>query len=804
MTRSYRFGDFRLDPATRELHRGDAPVAVPPRAFDCIVYLVEHRERAVGRDELIAAVWGRTEIGDGMLGQTVLSARRALEDTGKEQHVIRTVFRFGYHWVAPVEVVEARQDEADAMPAPVPAEEPAPPPAEAPAPAAVAAKSAAVPTAPPARRASRRLSFALAAVALLGLLAVLAWRLREQASPASASGMQARGTIALVMPVTVTAGSGFDWVRLGLMDLIGARLRAAGLSVVPSDNVVALTGRAAANGNPADAPALSHATGANLVIDARAEAIGGRWRITLRTAYGRAPALQAVGESTDVLAAARIAADQLARQLGYTPAPDPAPDSERPALAELSQQIEAAILTDRLDSARALIAGATPAERALPELRLRLAQIDYQAGDLDAAAAGFGAVAEQVSAEQDPVLHGRALSSLGVIAAVRENAPLAKRHFDDAIALLRAARAPDALGKALLGRANIAGSAGHYETALEDFAEARVAFQSAGNLLALAVLDSNLATLDLHRLRYAEAEPVFERAADRFATFGMHAAELNALTAAAEMKLALLEPDAALAMEPHLRELVAQVSDPSRQRAGELTGAQILIANGRLAQAEQDLRNTLAAAERAQDRRSLGRGHALAAQLALARGLMEQAASEAEAALGHFNTSDDVREYALTARLQVAALLAAGRTADAAKGFDVLSNVAERGDNAAARVYFHLASAERSAAAGGEAGSVYKQALAEADALRIPLDLRDVVRAYADWLVRSGDLARAGAIAERVSGWAARDYDSALLQLRIQHALGDANLWRGALARARALAGERRIPDDFARLPAAP
>jgi len=183
---------------------------------------------------------------------------------------------------------------------------------------------------------------------------------------------------------------------------------------------------------------------------------------------------------------------------------------------------------------------------------------------------------------------------------------------------------------------------------------------------------------------------------------------------------------------------------------------------------------------------------------------MEQAASEAEAALDHFNASDDVREYALTARLQVAALLAAGRSADAAKGFDVLSNVAERGDNAAARVYFHLASAERSAAAGGEAGTVYKQALAEADALRIPLDLREVVRAYADWLVRSGDLARAGAIAERVSGWAARDYDSALLQLRIQHALGDTNLWRGALARARALAGERRIPDDFARLPSAP
>lgn len=105
MARFYRFEGFRLDPATRELWRGDAPVAVPPRAFNCIVYLVEHRQRAVGRDELIAAVWGKTEITDGMLGQTVLAARRAFDDTGREQHFIRTVVRLGYHWVAATEAV---------------------------------------------------------------------------------------------------------------------------------------------------------------------------------------------------------------------------------------------------------------------------------------------------------------------------------------------------------------------------------------------------------------------------------------------------------------------------------------------------------------------------------------------------------------------------------------------------------------------------------------------------------------------------------------------------------------------------
>lgn len=46
----YRFADFRLDTAARELQRDGALVALPPRAFDCLAYLIERRERAVGRE----------------------------------------------------------------------------------------------------------------------------------------------------------------------------------------------------------------------------------------------------------------------------------------------------------------------------------------------------------------------------------------------------------------------------------------------------------------------------------------------------------------------------------------------------------------------------------------------------------------------------------------------------------------------------------------------------------------------------------------------------------------------------------
>ncbi|MFA7541820.1 MAG: winged helix-turn-helix domain-containing protein, partial [Lysobacterales bacterium] len=94
----YRFRDLVLDPAARELTRDGEQVALPGRSLDCLIHLISHRERAVGRDELISAVWGRTEVTDSLLAQTILRLRRSLGDSGSEG-AIRTVARFGYRWV---------------------------------------------------------------------------------------------------------------------------------------------------------------------------------------------------------------------------------------------------------------------------------------------------------------------------------------------------------------------------------------------------------------------------------------------------------------------------------------------------------------------------------------------------------------------------------------------------------------------------------------------------------------------------------------------------------------------------------
>ncbi|MEK0265952.1 winged helix-turn-helix domain-containing protein [Stenotrophomonas rhizophila] len=91
----------------RELSRSGERLALPLKSLECVVYLVTHRERAVGRDELVSAVWGRADVSDTVITQTMRRARKALDDAGDRQTMIRTVPGFGYRWAAPVEEVDA-------------------------------------------------------------------------------------------------------------------------------------------------------------------------------------------------------------------------------------------------------------------------------------------------------------------------------------------------------------------------------------------------------------------------------------------------------------------------------------------------------------------------------------------------------------------------------------------------------------------------------------------------------------------------------------------------------------------------
>ena len=118
----YFFSDHTLDTARRELRRGPEIIAVEPQVFDLLVYLAENPDRVVTKDDLIASVWGGRIVSDSTLTSRINAARKAVQDTGDEQRVIRTVARKGIRLVCPVTTRQAAEaiphDPRTALPLP--------------------------------------------------------------------------------------------------------------------------------------------------------------------------------------------------------------------------------------------------------------------------------------------------------------------------------------------------------------------------------------------------------------------------------------------------------------------------------------------------------------------------------------------------------------------------------------------------------------------------------------------------------------------------------------------------------------
>ena len=73
-----QFGRFRLDTANECLWRGDEQIALSPRPFAVLRYLVEHPSRLITHDELLDKLWPDTFVQPQVLRTYVLELRRIL------------------------------------------------------------------------------------------------------------------------------------------------------------------------------------------------------------------------------------------------------------------------------------------------------------------------------------------------------------------------------------------------------------------------------------------------------------------------------------------------------------------------------------------------------------------------------------------------------------------------------------------------------------------------------------------------------------------------------------------------------
>lgn len=769
----YRFGCFEFDTAKRELHRGGMPVEMPARVFECLEYLIAQRGRALGHDELSRAVFHRPDVSDGQLAQIVVRARRCVDDDGRHQQVIRTVPRYGYRWVANTIVVD---DDSD----PVPADA-----AELPDPVPPCPASAQLELLRAEPRPHRRRPLVALALLVVATGVSLAWTLRPGAERRAAvpapDASRSASAATLVLPTQIAGDDPADlaWARLGLMDFLAERLRLAGLSVPPSESTLILLGTDPDTSAPAQ---LRKNTGAALIVSSRARRDGPGWRVDLAAEAGDGVRYDGAAVDADLLQAARTACDRLLAALGRD-----APIAGLPALDldERLQRVKAAMLANELDSARRILLAAPPTQLDRPQLRYRLAQIDYRAGDFAAAETALDRLLAAPEAAADPLFRARLLIARGGVRFRRNALGAAERDFDAALEALHGG-APDLetdleTGQALNGRGVARAALGRETQGIADLGAARLHLLRAGDRIAVARTDANLGVIEMTRGRPAQALDYFTSALAVFERSSAVHERLVTLSALTAVHLQRLDPEAALTSADRALQLLPRTSDPTLRLAAHLDRANALIALGRFGEARVLLDDPAIAATTTpayEQRRAQTR-----IELALRSGDARAAVARADAALERWQRlpGDDVHDWVWLRRVQAAQAADLPPTGAA--------DVSGTGERTLPALLATALLRE-----GGDAEPVLREALALAEQRGAPAELVEVARVYVPWLIGRDRVQDAAVLVGRLAPWAERCYDCALLQWQLAEALGEPALADEARGQAKRLAGERPHP----------
>src|SRR4030095_6076964 len=82
--------------------RDGEPVPLAPKVLDTLLVLIERRDRAVSKDELLEQVWDGTVVEEGGLTRNISVLRKALGEKPDEHTYIVTLPGKGYRFVADV------------------------------------------------------------------------------------------------------------------------------------------------------------------------------------------------------------------------------------------------------------------------------------------------------------------------------------------------------------------------------------------------------------------------------------------------------------------------------------------------------------------------------------------------------------------------------------------------------------------------------------------------------------------------------------------------------------------------------
>jgi DNA-binding winged helix-turn-helix (wHTH) protein len=103
--RRYQFENFSLDPLERRLFAGEVPVELNSRYFDALLLLLQHPGMLLSKQRFLQEVWQGIPVTDEVLTQCIKTLRRQLGDSATQPHLIETIPKHGYRFIAAVSCV---------------------------------------------------------------------------------------------------------------------------------------------------------------------------------------------------------------------------------------------------------------------------------------------------------------------------------------------------------------------------------------------------------------------------------------------------------------------------------------------------------------------------------------------------------------------------------------------------------------------------------------------------------------------------------------------------------------------------
>jgi TolB-like protein len=115
--RTLTFGRYRLD-ARAGLMSGTREIRLTPKALALLSFLAERQGEVISKDELFAAVWPETAVGDAALVTCIQELRSALKDDARQPRYIETLHRRGYRFIGKPAAAREQNGKAVSLPLP--------------------------------------------------------------------------------------------------------------------------------------------------------------------------------------------------------------------------------------------------------------------------------------------------------------------------------------------------------------------------------------------------------------------------------------------------------------------------------------------------------------------------------------------------------------------------------------------------------------------------------------------------------------------------------------------------------------